>query len=118
MNVVAYYRTNGKGDFEGKVAAQKKAVMRFCRENGLTVVEELAEPFPGVGSGPMMEEFAKAGCGKDVGAVVVMDLDRIARSLFGFLAFYQKLARQGIGILSTRDCAWGAVHDPGQEEGK
>ena len=57
-----------------------------------------------------------------------MDLDgktalrRIAisliASLFGFLAFYHKLARQGIGILSTRDCAWGAVHDPGQEEGK
>ena len=118
MNVVAYYRTNSSGNFEKKIGEQKKAVKEYCEENDLVVIQDLTEACSSSKLGPGLCSLAEKGRELGAEAVVVMNLDRISRSITDLMAFYQKMAGQGMEIISTKDNVRIKFHIPGQEKSR
>ena len=111
MNCVIYLRVSNKeqaqtDEKEGySIAAQREACMRLIQEKGWKFVDEYADRGESARSAHrpslqlMLSRIKKQ---KDVGAIIVHKIDRLARNMEDHVAIKAVLKRSGVQLVSVR----------------
>jgi DNA invertase Pin-like site-specific DNA recombinase len=120
MNVVGYIRVSSKGQMEGDgPTRQKQAIEKFCREHNISLTASfIEEGVSGTTEAMDRESFSQMvqfiEMTRDVSAVVVERLDRLARDLMVSEILLTELRKRGIKVFAADQ---GALIDMANEEG-
>ena len=101
MRVALYSRVSTQGQ---KLQPQLRVLRRRAREQGWEAVEFSDHGISGKGKRrPGLEEMLAAARRREIGAVMIVKMDRLGRSLTHLLAILAELEALGVGFISIDD---------------
>lgn len=99
MKAVIYARCNSQNQVENSIERQIKTCEEYAKEKGYTITKKYID----VGSREQFEKMIKNSSKKKFQAVIIYSLDRFARNRYNFVLYKNKLKKNGVKLVSTKE---------------